>query len=286
MTDHGLPRALYNAFPWAPRGSSSQYLEDEALLSMDEVTPGAFVMITVLVVTIVICSPSGVISLVCVVVVWDELGSGPEAGVEGIDTPGAAEAFAPPWTVQERSPQRRRPGSSAAPALDGGGMGGWALGSAPAHAFGIHSQGIEWFPGTGTQQPGTLMGGRGPSSAAIRSAKDLGMAGLGLGACESAPRALAFLEASPRAAPTYAALDPGGTALGGGSLGGVRDRSLVAFLLRSGPGMAAPGVVESQGQRWNCARGRRTTIAGPKCLWMLSWIHPARRIEQNIMTKT
>ena len=100
MTDHGLPRALYNAFPWAPRGSSSQSLEDEALLSMDEVTPGAFVMITVLVVTIVICSPSGVISLVCVVVVWDELGSGPEAGVEGIDTPGAAEAFAPPWTVK------------------------------------------------------------------------------------------------------------------------------------------------------------------------------------------
>ena len=244
MTDHGLPRALYNAFPWAPRGSSSQSLEDEALLSMDEVTPGAFVMITVLVVTIVICSPSGVISLVCVVVVWDELGSGPEAGVEGIDTPGAAEAFAPPWTVQERSPQRRRPGSSAAPALDGGGMGGWALGSAPAHAFGIHSQGIEWFPGTGTQQPGTLMGGRAPSSAAIVRAKDLGMAGLGLGACESAPGALAFLKASPRAAPTYTALDAGGTALGGGSLGGVRDRSLALDA-----GMAAPGVVESQGQR-------------------------------------
>ena len=55
MTDHGLPRPLYNAFPWAPRGSSSQSLEDEALLSMDEVAPGAFVMITVLVVTIVIC---------------------------------------------------------------------------------------------------------------------------------------------------------------------------------------------------------------------------------------
>ena len=211
---------------------------------MDEVTPGAFVMITVLVVTIVICSPSGVISLVCVVVVWDELGSGPEAGVEGIDTPGAAEAFAPPWTVQERSPQRRRPGSSAAPALAGGGMGGWALGSAPAHAFGIHSQGIEWFPGTGTQQPGTLMGGRAPSSAAIVRARDLCMAGLALGACETAPVALAFLKASPRAAPTYTALDAGGTALGGGSLGGVRDRSLALDA-----GMAAPGVVESQGHR-------------------------------------
>ena len=223
-TDHGLPRALYNAFPWAPRGSSSQSLEDEALLSMDEVTPGAFVMITVLVVTIVISSPSGVISLVCVVVVWDELGSGPEAGVEGIDTPGAAEAFAPPWTVQERSPQRRRPGSSAAPALVGGGMGGWALGSAPAHAFGIHSQGIEWFPGTGTQQPGTSMGG------------------LALGG--AVPGALAFLEAPPRAAPTYTALDAGGTALGGGSLGGVRDRSVALDA-----GMAAPGVVESQGHR-------------------------------------
>ena len=96
-------------------------------MSMDEVTPGAFVMITVLVVTIVISSPSGVISLVCVVVVWDELGSG-KAGVEGIDTPGASEAFAPPWTVQERSPQRRRPGSSAAPALVGGGHGRVGLG--------------------------------------------------------------------------------------------------------------------------------------------------------------
>ena len=67
--------------------------------------------------------------------------------------------------------------------------------------------------------------------------------------------AAAFPRTSPRGAPTYTALDAGGTALGGGPLGGVRDRSLVAFLLRSGPGMAAPGVVESQGQRWNCARG-------------------------------
>ena len=93
----------------------------------------------------------------------------------------------------------------------------------------------------------TLMGGRAPSSAAIVRARDLGMAGLGLGACESAPGALAFLEASPRAAPTYTALDAKGTALGGGSLGGVRDRSAAGFLFLSG--MAAPGVVESQGHR-------------------------------------
>ena len=93
MTDHGLPRALYNAFPWAPKGSSSQSLEDEALLSMDEVTPGALVMIVVLVVTTVIISPSAPISSVCVVVVWDELGAG--AGVSGVDPPGAAEATAP-----------------------------------------------------------------------------------------------------------------------------------------------------------------------------------------------
>ena len=164
-TDHGLPRALYNAFSWAPRGSSSQSLQDEALLSMDEVAPGAFVMIVVLVVPTVIISPSFPISLVCVVVVWDELGGG-KAGVSGIisgiDRPGASEAFAPPWAVLEPSPQRRRLGSSGRGVGGGGGMGGGALGSAPAHAFGIHSQGIEWFPGTGTQQPGTLMGGTGP----------------------------------------------------------------------------------------------------------------------------
>ena len=125
-------------------------------------------------------------------------------------------------------------------------MGGGALGSAPAHAFGIHSQGIEWFPGTGTQQPGTLMGGRGPSCAAIIRARvpDLNVAGLTLGARKSAPRELAFLKASPRAAPTYTALDAGGTALGEGSLGGVRDRSVALDA-----GMAAPGVVESQGHR-------------------------------------
>ena len=211
---------------------------------MDEVAPGAFVMIVVLVVTTVIISPSFPISLVCVVVVWDELGGG-QAGVSGIisgiDRPGASEAFAPPWFLQADLSGRGVGG--------GGGMGGGALGSAPAHAFGSHSQGIEWFPGTGTQEPGTLMGGRAPSSAAIIRAMvpDLNVAGLALGACESAPRALAFLKASPRAAPTYAALDPGGTALGGGSLGGVRDRSAAGFLVLSG--MVAPGVVEGQGQR-------------------------------------
>ena len=140
-----------------PRGSSFQSLQDEALLSMDEVAPGAFVMIVVLVVTTVIISPSFPISLVCVVVVWDELGGG-HAGVSGIisgiDRPGASEAFAPPWFLQADRSGRGVGG--------GGGMGGGALGSAPAHAFGSHSQGIEWFPGTGTQQPGTWMGGTGP----------------------------------------------------------------------------------------------------------------------------
>jgi len=76
--------------------------------------------------------------------------------------------------------------------------------------------------------------------------------------------AAAFPRTSPRGAPTYTALDAGGTALGGGPLGGVRDRSLVAFLLRSGPGMAAPGVVESQGQRWNCAQGMQVHNARAK----------------------
>ena len=71
--------ALHNAFSWAPRGSSSQSLQDEALLSMDEVAPGAFVMIVVLVVTTVIISPSAPNSFVVVVVVWLELGVG--AGV-------------------------------------------------------------------------------------------------------------------------------------------------------------------------------------------------------------
>ena len=71
---HGIPGALYKASPWAPRESSSQSLEDAALLSMDPSTPGALVMIVVLVVTTVTISPSARTSFVVVVVVWVELG--------------------------------------------------------------------------------------------------------------------------------------------------------------------------------------------------------------------
>ena len=70
MMAHGLPGALYKACPWAPRKSSPQSLEDEASLSLDPSTPGALVMIVVLVVTTVIISPSAPTSFVVVVVVW------------------------------------------------------------------------------------------------------------------------------------------------------------------------------------------------------------------------
>ena len=73
---HGLPGTLYKACPRAPR---PQPLEDEALLSLDPSTPGALVMIVVLVVTTVIISPSAPNSFVVVVVIWLELGVG--AGV-------------------------------------------------------------------------------------------------------------------------------------------------------------------------------------------------------------
>ena len=70
---HGLPGALYKACPWAPKPQS---LEDEASLPLDPSTPGALVMIVVLVVTTVTISPSGPSSFVVVVVVWLELGVG------------------------------------------------------------------------------------------------------------------------------------------------------------------------------------------------------------------
>ncbi len=102
--------------PWAHHLNPGA--SHEALLSMDEVTPGALVMIVVLVVTTVIISPSVPISFVSMVVVCDELGAG--AGVSGIDSPGAAKAAAPgvdpPRAAEATAPgvaglQRRCPGT-------------------------------------------------------------------------------------------------------------------------------------------------------------------------------
>ena len=266
MTDHGLPRALYNAFPWAPRGSSSQSLEDEALLSMDEVTPGAFVMITVLVVTIVICSPSGVISLVCVVVVWDELGSG-KAGVEGIDTPGAAEAFAPPWTVQgnvllqERSPQRRRPGSSAAPALDGGGHGRVGLGVSTRACVRNPQPGHRVVPRDRNPAARDIDGRAGPIIRSHRPCQGLGHGWVGFGRVRVRSRGTRLPQGITTGGAHVYSLGRRGHSLGRG-VPGRRARPILG-------GLFAPIWT-----RHGCARGRgepgakvelRPGNAGPQC---------------------